>query len=121
MTGKAKRSAARLVALLALVLLGLLLSGCGGALGTTTVRVTMPPAAAGFVRALPDAEQTPAEPDPESEGGEEDFVLNTNTRRYHDPSCSSVEDIKPENRWRHSGTREEIEAWGYVACKRCGG
>ena len=48
-----------------------------------------------------------------------DYVINTNTKKFHYPSCNSVEDIKPENRWDYSGTREEIIEMGYVPCKKC--
>ena len=47
------------------------------------------------------------------------YVLNKNTRKFHEPSCSSVGDIKPENRWDFTGTREEALEMGYVPCKRC--
>lgn len=47
------------------------------------------------------------------------YVLNKNTKRFHLPSCSSVEEIKPENRWDFTGTREEVLEMDYVPCKRC--
>lgn len=47
------------------------------------------------------------------------YVLNKNTKKFHEPSCSSVGDIKPENRWDFTGTREEVIDMGYVPCKRC--
>lgn len=68
-----------------------------------------------------EAEQDPEPtPDPTPLPGQT-FVLNTNTHKYHDPHCSSVKDIKPSNYREYVGTREEVEAMGYVACKRCGG
>ncbi len=48
-----------------------------------------------------------------------DYVLNTNTMKFHRPDCSSVGDIKDKNRWDYRGTREEIIAMGYDPCKRC--
>ena len=48
-----------------------------------------------------------------------DYVLNTNTMKFHYPSCSSVKDIKDKNRWDYTGTREEIIEMGYVPCKKC--
>lgn len=47
------------------------------------------------------------------------YVLNKNTKKFHLPSCSSVEEIKPENRWDFMGTREEVLKMDYVPCKRC--
>ena len=46
------------------------------------------------------------------------YVLNTNTMRFHLPSCPSVEDIQPENRGAAS-SREEALAAGYQPCGRC--
>ena len=47
------------------------------------------------------------------------YVLNKNTRKFHVPSCSSVDTIKPENREDTMMSREEIIGAGYVPCKRC--
>ena len=47
------------------------------------------------------------------------YILNTNTHRFHLPSCDSVEDMKLKNRWDFTGTREEAIALGYKPCKRC--
>lgn len=48
-----------------------------------------------------------------------DYVLNTNTKKFHYPSCSSVKDIKSSNRSDYSGTRDDIINQGYKSCKRC--
>lgn len=48
-----------------------------------------------------------------------DYVLNTNTKKFHLPSCSSADDIKATNRQEYSGNREDLIAQGYVPCKRC--
>lgn len=48
-----------------------------------------------------------------------DYILNTNTRKFHLPSCSSVEDMKEKNKQAFSGEREEVIEQGYVPCKRC--
>lgn len=47
------------------------------------------------------------------------YVLNTNTHKFHNPSCSGVQDIKPSNRQDVTWTREEIISRGYEPCKRC--
>lgn len=48
-----------------------------------------------------------------------DYVLNTSTKKFHKPSCSSAEDIAPENREEYKGTREDVIAKGYKPCGRC--
>ena len=47
------------------------------------------------------------------------YVLNTNTHKFHLPSCSSVETIKKKNRKDVNESREQIISEGYAPCKRC--
>lgn len=49
----------------------------------------------------------------------QDYVLNTNTRKFHYPNCDSADRIKPKNRKEYNGAREEVIAMGYEPCKRC--
>lgn len=61
-------------------------------------------------------------PSPESvipENSAVTYVLNHNTHRFHEPACSSVNDIKESNREDTTLSREEIMAAGYVPCKIC--
>lgn len=48
-----------------------------------------------------------------------DYILNTNTKKFHYPSCSSVKQMKDKNKGYFSGTREEVIAKGYDPCGRC--
>ncbi len=48
-----------------------------------------------------------------------EYVLNTNTKKFHRSSCSSVAQMSPENKAAFSGSREELVAAGYDPCKRC--
>lgn len=56
---------------------------------------------------------------PKTPSGSAFYVVNTNTKKFHYPRCSSVSDIKPKNRLDTSSSRSEIIAQGYVPCKRC--
>lgn len=47
------------------------------------------------------------------------YVLNTNTMKFHYPTCSSVDDMKEKNKQIYTGSREEVINMGYVPCKRC--
>lgn len=47
------------------------------------------------------------------------YVLNTNSKKFHDPNCSSADDIKEENRQEYKGTREDLIEDGYDPCGRC--
>ncbi|HIR84410.1 MAG TPA: DNA/RNA non-specific endonuclease [Candidatus Galloscillospira excrementavium] len=54
----------------------------------------------------------------ETPAGEANYILNTNTMKFHLPTCASVADIKPANRGTVA-TREEALAAGYEPCGRC--
>ena len=47
------------------------------------------------------------------------YVLNTNTKKFHYPSCSDVENIKQKNRQDYTGTRDEVIGMGYQSCGHC--
>ena len=55
----------------------------------------------------------------ESAGTQLDYVLNTNSNKFHYPDCSSVGQMKASNRADFHGTREEVIAKGYDPCGRC--
>lgn len=60
------------------------------------------------------------EPAQESAGKEEqEYVLNTNTRKFHKPTCASVDDIKESNRKDVVAARDDLIAQGYKPCGRC--
>ena len=48
-----------------------------------------------------------------------DYVLNTNTKKFHYPYCSSVPTIKQKNRRDFTGSRDELIGMGYDPCGRC--
>lgn len=69
---------------------------------------------------------TKANTDSDSDGGKSSkssggtpYVLNTNTNKFHYPSCSSVKQMKDKNRKDYTGTRKEIIDMGYDPCKKC--
>lgn len=47
------------------------------------------------------------------------YILNTNTKKFHYPSCSSVDQMKEKNKQVYTGNREDIISQGYEPCKRC--
>lgn len=48
-----------------------------------------------------------------------DYILNTNTKKFHYPFCSSVEQMIEKNKREYSGDRKDIVSQGYSPCKRC--
>lgn len=47
------------------------------------------------------------------------YILNTNSGKFHLPSCDSVGDMSPDNKKEVSSTISEMESRGYSPCKRC--
>lgn len=94
----------RFVLILAVLALLLSFAGCAS---VEEIRAQLPEIAAATVRTLP-------EPEPAVT-----YVLNKNTKKFHYPDCSSVDEIKPKNRLDVSWDRDEVIAQGYVPCKRC--
>lgn len=48
-----------------------------------------------------------------------DYVLNTNSKKFHYPTCSSVDTMAEHNTEYFTGSRDEVIAMGYEPCKRC--
>ena len=47
------------------------------------------------------------------------FVINTNSRKIHLPSCQAAIDMKEKNKQEYVGTYEDLVAQGYVPCPDC--
>ena len=47
------------------------------------------------------------------------YILNTNTKKFHYPSCSSAKKTKDSNKKTFVGTRDEVIARGYKSCGIC--
>lgn len=59
--------------------------------------------------------EEPQQPDTISET----YILNTNSRKFHRPDCSSASQISDANREKYTGTREELIEQGYTPCGYC--
>ncbi len=84
------------------------------------------PAAAPAAEPEPATEPVPApapEPapaaSPKTEPQGTTYILNTNTKKFHYPSCSGVAQMKESNKQEYSGNRDDIISQGYSPCKRC--
>ncbi len=47
------------------------------------------------------------------------YIGNKNTKKFHQPYCSSASQMKESNKYFFYGTRDEIISEGYVPCKNC--
>lgn len=123
-----------LLPLAAILAASFLLAGCMG-IGSAVVgravaeAATATPEPSEAPTPEPTPEPTPkptptARPDPTHEPEatpetEHDYVLNTNTMKFHKPTCASVGDIKAGNREDYTGTRSSVIDMGYEPCGRC--
>ena len=48
-----------------------------------------------------------------------EYILNTNTKKFHYPSCSSVKQMKASNKKEYTGSRDDLIAQGNDPCKKC--
>ena len=55
----------------------------------------------------------------EEDGTTITYVLNTNTKKFHDPDCYSVEQMKDKNKLVEETTREALIERGYDPCGNC--
>lgn len=69
----------------------------------------------GTIQETPDSQGAPQEPATAAPA----YICNTNTYKFHYPSCSSVKQMKESNKLPTSATREELIQQGYEPCKKC--
>ena len=48
-----------------------------------------------------------------------EYILNTNTKKFHIPDCASVKNINKENMEAYSGSRDNLINMGYTPCGQC--
>lgn len=53
------------------------------------------------------------------QGGIQSYVLNTNSMKFHDTSCSSAQKISRKNRKDYTGSRDDLINQGYSPCGYC--
>lgn len=89
----------------------------------TTVETTVPESSEETTVPGTSAEiepETTAETEPEETSAPvQTYVLNTNSKKFHYPECSSVKQMKEKNKKIFNGTREEVIAMGYDPCGNC--
>ena len=47
------------------------------------------------------------------------YIVNTNTKKFHLPSCKSVSDMKAKNKEEFTGDRGDLITQGYEPCGNC--
>ena len=64
-----------------------------------------------------EATPEPVAQEPASQGTT--YILNTNTHKFHYPSCGSVSQMKESNKQTYTGSRDDLIAQDYDPCKKC--
>lgn len=78
----------------------------------------------GFVPApeptpTPTPEPTPEPVVEEQKPIEQYYIINTNTGKFHYPTCRSIKRMKDKNKLEFTGTRDDVLARGYSPCMIC--
>lgn len=47
------------------------------------------------------------------------YILNTSSRKFHNPDCGNVASIKDANKQTYNGSRDDLVAQGYSPCGQC--
>lgn len=55
----------------------------------------------------------------DTDSEEHTYILNNNTKKFHNPDCSSVDAIRVNNKSEFTGIRGELIQEGYAPCGRC--
>lgn len=69
-----------------------------------------------------ESEEAPQEPEVPAEtpsGEAQEYILNENSMKFHDPACYGAQQIKEENRKAYVGAREDLIKKGYSPCGQC--
>lgn len=52
-------------------------------------------------------------------GSAASYILNTNSKKFHDPGCANAASISQGNRQDFTGSRQELLDQGYAPCGQC--
>ena len=57
--------------------------------------------------------------EPDGKNAETSYILNTSSRKFHDPDCGNVNSIKKENKKVYTGSRKDLMEQNYTPCGQC--
>ena len=66
-----------------------------------------------------DQQQVTEETNSNRQAAEQEYVVNTNTNKFHRSDCSSVKKMKDKNKMEFTGSRDELINQGYEPCRNC--
>lgn len=56
---------------------------------------------------------------PLGQNHDQTYILNTRSNKFHEPACSSVNNIKDSNKETYTGSRDQLITQGYSPCGSC--
>ena len=62
----------------------------------------------------PEPKPKPHKPDSDAK-----YILNTSSKKFHLPECSSVDNMSEKNKKEYNGSRQDLIDQDYEPCKRC--
>lgn len=65
------------------------------------------------------AESAPAVKKVSADSKEQQYILNTNSKKIHLPDCSGAKNISAGNKKEYTGTKDSLLEQGYTACGIC--
>lgn len=73
----------------------------------------------GIVATPPPATTKPETVQNTSPSAGTDYIVNTNTGKFHHTYCSSIKKMKESNKMYYTGTRDDLISQGYDPCGNC--
>lgn len=67
----------------------------------------------------PSQEKGSSKNDSKHASEKQEYIINTNTKKFHIPSCSGAKDTLPKNRKEVTESRERLIDQGYEPCGKC--
>ena len=53
------------------------------------------------------------------EADKKTYIVNTNTKKFHNPDCEGVKKMSSSNKKKYKGTRDSLISNGYSPCQKC--
>lgn len=73
----------------------------------------------GFASGSNNSSQSNQKSEKTTASSKQNYILNTNTKKFHRTTCRYVKSMKEENRSEYNGTKDDLQTSGYSPCGTC--
>lgn len=73
----------------------------------------------GFASGSNNSSQSNQKSEKTTASSKQNYILNTNTKKFHRTTCRYVKNMKEENRSEYNGTKDDLLTNGYSPCGTC--